>query len=106
MTIDERFERLEHFSVAWREESRKELAQHRELWRDTQRQINELSRKIADISDALVRFQAEADRQMTALREEDRKIRQEMAERDRKTDQRIQELVSSIGELVKRLPAK
>jgi SMC interacting uncharacterized protein involved in chromosome segregation len=98
MTIEERMDRLEHFTVAWREESRKELAEHREVWRDTQRQINELARSVAGLSDRLLQFEDKVQSQILAIREE-------MAERDRKMDERIGTLVSSIAELVKRLPA-
>jgi phage shock protein A len=98
MTIEERMDRLAHFTVAWREESRKELAEHREVWRDTQRQINELARSVAGLSDRLLQFEDKVQSQILAIREE-------MAERDRKMDERIGTLVSSIAELVKRLPA-
>jgi flagellar hook-associated protein FlgK len=74
MTIEERFERIEHVTAGLAEEHRREREENRQLWRDTQRQINELTvrmndltLKVADTNDAIIRFAEEsraADRQL------------------------------------------
>jgi hypothetical protein len=43
MTTEERFERIEHVTVAIAEERRKDRDEYKALWRDTQRQLNELT---------------------------------------------------------------
>jgi len=48
MTTEERFERIEHITASIAEERRKDREEFRQLWRDTQRHINELSAKIVD----------------------------------------------------------
>ena len=74
MTIDERFERIEHVPAGIDEERRKDREENRQLWRDTQRQINELAvrmndltLKVADTNDAITRLAEESragDRQL------------------------------------------
>jgi hypothetical protein len=41
MTIDERIARLKHYTAGLDEQSRKEREESRQLWRKTQRQLNE-----------------------------------------------------------------
>ena len=69
----------------WKEEREEDRA----LWRDTQRQINLLSRKITDVEDQLLRHQ-----------EENQRLHEEAAERDRRLDERIEKLVIAIGQFV------
>jgi hypothetical protein len=81
MTTDERFERIEHITAGLAEEHRKDCEENRQLWRDTQRKINEvavrineltlrmndLTLKVADTNDAITRLAEEsraADRQL------------------------------------------
>ena len=74
MTIEERFERIEHITAGLAEEHRRDHEENRQLWHDTQRQINELAVrlndltiKVADTNDAIVRLAEEsraADRQL------------------------------------------
>jgi len=51
MTIEERFERIEHVAAGLAEERRKDREEFRALWRDTQRQLNDLTIKVADLGD-------------------------------------------------------
>jgi hypothetical protein len=46
MTTEERFERIEHLTVGLAEERRKDREEYKEVWRDTQRQLNELSTRV------------------------------------------------------------
>jgi len=98
MTTDERFDRLEHVVAGLAEERSKDREDYRQLWRDTQHQIGEVTQrindltvtvsglafKIADTNDAITRFAAES------------------READRKLGERVDALVSSIGELIRR----
>jgi len=60
MTIEERLERIEHITAGLAEERRKDREEHRQLWRDTQRQLNELTVRVVQLGDEL----READRRL------------------------------------------
>lgn len=91
MTIEERLDRLEHFTAGLDDQARRDREESRQLWRDTQHEILSLSRKLNDITDQFLRFQKEAE-------ERDRRT----DERFRQTDERIQTLVSAIGEWIRK----
>jgi hypothetical protein len=89
MTIEERFERIEHVTAGLAEERRKDREEYRQLWRESQRQINELGTrlneltlKVADTNDAIARL---ADESRAA---------------DQRLETRIEGLVSAIGQLL------
>ena len=107
MTIEERFERIEHVTAGLAEERRKDREENRQIWRETQRQINELTLKIADTNDTITRLaeeSREADRRLAEeSREADRRLGQRIDEADRRLGERIDALVSAIGKL---LPSK
>jgi hypothetical protein len=65
MTTEERLNRSEHFTAAEAEQRRKEREENRQIWRDTQRQIDQLT---ADTSAAITRTNAA----ITHLAEESR----------------------------------
>jgi uncharacterized protein YlxW (UPF0749 family) len=99
MTIEERFERIEHVTAGMAEERRKDREENRQIWRETQRQINELTSKVADTQrqiDELTLKVADTHDAITRLAEESR-------EADRRLGERIDALVSAIGKL---LPAR
>lgn len=52
MTIEERFERIEHLTAGLAEERRKDLEEYKALWRDTQRQVEEVARATLETSRA------------------------------------------------------
>jgi DNA-binding PadR family transcriptional regulator len=95
MTIDEWPERLEHVTAGWIDQSRRERAEDRQLWRDTQQQINLLTRRMTDWEEQFVRFQSEADERF-----------RQAEERDRKVGEGVNDLVSTVGELVQKPDAK
>jgi len=103
MTPEERLDRIEHLTAGWIEQSKAEHRENRELWRQTQRQIEEMTLRI---NDGFTRMQVEAAAQMTAIRaefaERDRVWHAEIAARDRVLDERIGHLVTAIGELLRR----
>lgn len=100
MTVEERFERLEHFVAGLAEQSRRDRLEDRALWRDTQQQINQISRKMADVEDQFLRFQAEADARDERFRERMTDLDRASRERDQKLDERIDKLVSAIGTFI------
>jgi hypothetical protein len=98
MTIDERLDRLEHFTAGLDDQARREREESRQLWRDTQREILSVSRKLNDLGEQFLRFQQEAAERD---RQTDERFRQ-TDERFRQTDARIQTLVSAIGEWMRK----
>jgi len=98
MTIDERFERLEHYTAGLGEQARKDREESRELWRETQRQILAISSKLNELTEIFLRSQQEAEARQ---REIDERFRQ-TDERFRQTDERIQSLVSAVGEWMRK----
>ena len=93
MTSEERFERIEYVTAALVEERRKDREEYRGLWRDTQRQINEVTLRLNDVTlrlnDITLKI-ADTNDTITRLAEESR------AE-DRRLGERIDALVSAIG---------
>jgi hypothetical protein len=96
MTIDERFERIEHFTAGEAEQRRKDREEDRQLWRETQRRIDDLGRKIADTNAAITRFADETQTKIDALIEQDRRLGERIDEVDRRLGERIESLVSAI----------
>lgn len=98
MTTDERLDRIEHITAGLAEERRKDHEEYRQLWRDNQRQINELTLKIADTNDAVARLADETRQNIDRFAAEARAA-------DQALSQRIDALVSAIGQLLPRPPA-
>ena len=97
MTTDERFERIEHVTAGLVEERRKDREEYRQLWRDTQNRINELTAKIAEVDERLARSLEEFARESRAA---DDRLRQQIESVDKHLRDRIDSLVSAIGTLV------
>ncbi|MGA2737720.1 MAG: hypothetical protein ABSG65_09740 [Bryobacteraceae bacterium] len=97
MTTDERFERIEHVTAGLAEERRKDREEFRGLWRDTQRQLNELTIQVVEMDDRL-------GKRIEVLAEESRAADQRLGERIEETDkrlgERIEKLVSAMGEFI------
>src|ERR1035441_10099571 len=72
---DERFEWIERVTAGLAEERCKDREEFRALWRDTQRQLNDLTGKLADLGDRLAQ-----------IAEESRATDQRLAERIPQTD--------------------
>jgi len=106
VTFEERFGGIEHVIAARDEERRKEREEDRQLWRDTQRQINETNAAIAAFTlktdDAIARTNAAIDRTNAAIRDETERAK--AAEDELRT--RIASLVSAMGEFFSRIPTK
>ena len=89
MTTEERFERIGRVTVALAEERRRDREENRQLWRESQRQINELSVRINDLTLKM----ADTNDTIARLAEEFRATDQRLAER-------IESLVSAIGQFL------
>jgi septal ring factor EnvC (AmiA/AmiB activator) len=96
MTTEERFERIEHVTAGLAEERRKDREEFRSLWRDTQRQLNELTQNVANLGD---RIAALAEEAAARDRETDRRF-QETDRRMRETDARIEKMTSAMGQFI------
>ena len=94
MTIDERFERIEHYTAGLAEERRKDRQEYKALWRDTQRQIKEISTRILQMAEE----GRENERRLHELWEATDTRLRELGEA---TDARIAALVSAIGQHVR-----
>jgi chromosome segregation ATPase len=90
MTIDERFERIEHVTAGLAEERRKDREENRQLWRNTQRQIDELGAKIE-------RFAEESRAADKRLEEKIERLAEESRAADKRLGERIESLVSAVG---------
>lgn len=109
MTVEERFERIEHITADLAEERSKDREEYKTLWRDTERQIRELAIHIDEVDARLgnrieqfaVESRAAAEESRAAdarLREADDRLR----EADDRLRERIDALVSGIGQLLAR----
>lgn len=95
MTIEERLLRIEHLTAGTDERQRKDHEEDRALWRDSQRQIDQLTANLG-------RYAAES-------READERLGKRIDEVDRRLAENIEELGKRIeavnGELGKRIEA-
>jgi hypothetical protein len=91
MTTEERFERIEHVTAGLVEERRKDREEYRQLWRNTQQQIDELTVKID-------RFAEESRAADKRLEDKIERLAEESRAADRRLGERIEALVSAIGQ--------
>lgn len=92
MTIEERLNRIEHFSAS-ADEQRKDRETDRALWRDTQRQLNDLTGKLADLSDNLAN-----------LSDRVKEIAEVSRAADRRLGERIESMISAMGGYIREHP--
>ncbi len=95
MTVEERLNRIEHITAGLAEERRKDREEDRQLWRDTQRQLNELSTRVIDMGEEL----RESDRRLEA------RINQ-LAEESRAADQQLRERIDALVSAIGKMPTK
>ena len=93
MTTEERFERIEHVTAGLAEERRKDREEFRALWRDTQRQLNELTGKLADLGDRIAEIAEESHAA-------DNRLAARIEETDKRLGHRIETMVSAMGEFI------
>lgn len=91
MTTEERFERIAHVTAGLAEQRRNDRAEFRPLWRATQRQINQVSGHLNDLTIKVAELDDRLGKRIEALA-------QESSEADRRLGERIESMVSAIGE--------
>jgi len=100
MTIEERFERIEHITAGIAEERRQDREEYKTLWRDTERQIRELAIHIdevdARLGNRIEQFAAES----RAAAAESRAADARLGGRIDALGERIEALVSGIGQML------
>lgn len=98
MTIEERFERI---TAGLAEERHKDREEYKTLWRDTQRQLDELARATLEnaraISELGVRLRETTGELGICIRD----LAEESREADRRLGERIDSLVSPFGEFLR-----
>jgi len=98
MTIEERLARIEHITAGTDERQRRDHEEDRELWRDTQRQIQEMDERLGQRIEELARESKAADERL-GKRIDD--LAAESRAADERLGQRIEAMVSSIGEFLR-----
>jgi hypothetical protein len=96
MTPEERLDRIEHITAGIADERRKDREENKSLWRDTQRQLNELAVNVNRNTLAI----ADTNELLHKLTE---RLEQHAADNrtaDEQLGQRIASLVSGIGEFI------
>jgi hypothetical protein len=86
VTTDERFERIEHVTAGLAEQFRKDREENRQLWRETQRQIDQ--------------FVAESRAAAAESRASDERLKQrieELAAEGRAEDQRLEKRIDQLA---------
>ena len=93
MTVEERFERIEHITAGLAEERSKDREEYKTLWRDTERQIRELAIHIDEVD-------ARLGNRIEQFAAESRAAAEESRAADARLGERIDALVSAIGQLL------
>jgi hypothetical protein len=102
MTTEERFERIEHLTAGIAEERRKDREEYKALWRDTQRQLNEVSIRLVQLSEVDTEARA-ADKRLEARIEQ---LAAESRAANTNLEERIASLVSGFGEFMRQRRAQ
>src|SRR5215469_5948430 len=97
MTIEERFDRIEHFTASLAEDRRKDREEYKSLWRDTQRRMDEFAAGMVELRHNLNLLTVET---RLKFEETDDRLRQYAAEsraEGKALNERIAALVSAMG---------
>lgn len=89
MTTEERFQRIEHVTAGLAEQAQRDRDENRQLWRETQRQLDQLAANVGQLTTDVDRLALEAAARDKASHE-----------RDETLGARIDKLVSAIGEFI------
>lgn len=104
MTVEERFERIEHVTAALVEERRKDREEYRQLWRETNQAITRLAdeSRAADarLEQKIDRIAEELGQQITRASEELRQYAAESRAVDQRLGERIESLVLAFGKFL------
>jgi len=100
MTTEERFERIEHVTAGLAEERRKDREEFRALWRDTQRQLNELTIRVAAVTDSVDSLSARVTELAQESHAADQRLAARIEETDKRLGARIETMISAMGEFI------
>jgi chromosome segregation ATPase len=96
MTTEEQLERIEHLTAGIAEERRKDRDEYKAVWRHTQRQLNEVSTRLVQLSEADSRIEARIEQ----LAEESRAADKRLETRIEGLGERIDDLLSGFGKFI------
>lgn len=102
MTTEERFERIEHVTAGLVELAKSDREENRALWRRTQEQLSELGSKVDTLALKVDRLTVDMDRLIIEAAVRDK----ESHERDQRLGERVDTLVSAIGQFIAAQPHK
>jgi hypothetical protein len=103
MTIEERFERIEHLTAGLAEERRKDREEYKELWRSTQSHLDNLSLHVDELAVETRNRIQEVDERLGARIEA---LAEESRAADQRLGARIELLVSAMGAFLSRQPGQ
>src|SRR5579871_4158180 len=100
MTVEERFERIEHVTAALAEERRKDREEYRQLWRDARQAISDTQQTIARLAEESRAADARLEDKIDRVAEELRQYAAESRAADQRLAERIESLVSAFAKFL------
>lgn len=101
MTTEERLDRMEHVLAGHIEQAKKDYEENRRIWREFQSDRDAIWRRMEERDKEWRAMMAERDRER---HENFEAMRKESDKRGKELDERVDKLVSAIGELIRRMP--
>jgi len=103
MTTEERFERIEHITAGIAEERRRDRDEYKTLWRDTQRQLNEMGAKLIQFSEQSQETDNRLEARIGQLADTVTRLAEESRTANKLLEERIGSLVSGFGEFMRQV---
>ncbi|MBV8732699.1 MAG: hypothetical protein JO336_23050 [Acidobacteriia bacterium] len=100
MTIDERLDRIEHVAAGLAEQWSREREENRQLWRETQRRIEEVDQRLGKRIEEVNRNVEQVSRNVEQVSRNVDEVSRNVDEVNRKLGKRIEALVSAMGEFI------
>ena len=94
MTSEERLDRIEQLTAGLAEERRKDRDEYKAIWRETQRQLDDSARSIANLTRDLVSLTGSVSELGIRIRD----LAEESRAADRRLEERIASLVAAMAE--------
>ena len=106
MTTEERLDRIEHITAGIAEERRKDRDEYKALWRDTQRQLNEMGAKLIQFGEQSQEADSRLEARIGQLADTVTRLAEESRTANKHLEERIEMLVSRFGEVLSHLPPR
>jgi hypothetical protein len=100
MTIEERFERIEHVTATIADERRKDRDEYKTLWRDTQRQMSDLTTGLNTLRTHVDSLAVETRIRFEEIGDRIDRLAAASRAQDKALGERIDQLVSAIGQII------